>query len=40
VLGPDGTYSAFLRKIEAEQYASLTKGRVFTFAEAVASQIL
>ncbi len=37
VLGPNGTYAAFLRKNDAEQYAASVKGQVFTFAGAVAS---
>jgi NitT/TauT family transport system substrate-binding protein len=33
----DGTYSAFLRKPEAETYAETVKGKVMTFDQAVSS---
>jgi NitT/TauT family transport system substrate-binding protein len=37
VAAPDGSYSAFLRKPEAETYADSVKGKVMTFDQAVAS---
>jgi len=37
VEAPDGTYSAFLRKPEAETYAASVKGKVMSFEQAVAS---
>jgi NitT/TauT family transport system substrate-binding protein len=37
VLGPSGTYATFLRKNDAEKYASSVNGKILTFAEAVAS---
>jgi NitT/TauT family transport system substrate-binding protein len=37
VKAPDGTYSAFLRKAEAESFAATVKGEVLSFQDAVAS---
>jgi NitT/TauT family transport system substrate-binding protein len=37
VVAPGGTYTPFLRKNDAEKYAGSVNGKVFTFAEAVAS---
>jgi sulfonate transport system substrate-binding protein len=37
VEAPDGSYSAFLRKPEADTYAASVKGKVMSFSEAVAS---
>jgi NitT/TauT family transport system substrate-binding protein len=37
VLAASGTYTPFLRKNDAEKYAGSVNGKVFTFAEAVAS---
>jgi hypothetical protein len=37
VVGPDGTYATFLRKIDAEKFAASVKGKVLGFADAVAS---
>ena len=37
VAAPDGSYSAFLRKPEADAYAATIKGKVMSFTEAVAS---
>lgn len=37
VKAPDGTYSAFLRKKEAEKYAGTVKGKVIGFEDALAS---
>jgi len=36
VKDPDGKFSAFLRKGEAEKYAEMVKGAVVTYDEAVA----
>lgn len=36
VLRPDGGYATFLRQIDAEKYAASIKGKVLSFAEAVA----
>jgi NitT/TauT family transport system substrate-binding protein len=37
VLTPDGTYGTFLRKYDAEKYATPIKGKVLSFPEALAS---
>jgi NitT/TauT family transport system substrate-binding protein len=37
VLETDGVYTAFLRKVDAEKYATSVKGKTLTFGEAVAS---
>jgi NitT/TauT family transport system substrate-binding protein len=37
VLAPSGNYATFLRKNDAEKYAEAVKGKVFAYAEAVAS---
>lgn len=37
VLGADGAYATFLRKSDAEKYAASVKGKMLTFAEALAS---
>lgn len=37
VIAPDGKYSTFLRKTEAQKFADGVKGKVITFEEAVAS---
>lgn len=37
VLGADGAYATFLRRSDAEKYATSVNGKMFTFAEALAN---